>query len=139
MACRHKDPINNPGCSSYRTPEEQIGMAEKAIEDLREKWKLPLTPDSRDFDIEDHKQVGQHLVLRVKYPSCAKCSFEGSKVMVFLRCNAGIALRWKEIDPHFRSPSPDPDPRKAPSPDARFPATEIGWADAVAWALRCRE
>ena len=134
MTCRHSDPINNPSCGSYRTPEEQVGMAERQIEDLRKKFKIPTSPDSGEFEIEDHLQVGQHLLLKVKYPSCTKCSFEGSKVMVFLNCDVGRVLRWKEVDPHFRDKDPKPDPRRAPSPDARFPATEIGWQHAIEYA-----
>ena len=66
------------------------------------------------------------MVLKVKYPSCKNCSYEGIKVMVFLDTTALDALRWKRIDPHFKD--------KAPSPAARFPASDEGWNDALAYA-----
>ncbi len=64
--------------------------------------------------------------------------------MVFLNITEGQMLKWKQIDPHFRSSNRgnmrhlDGDKQfpsnEAPSPAARFPASVDGWADAVSYA-----
>jgi hypothetical protein len=115
MTCRHV--ANDPSCSSYKPPPP-----------------LPPTPNVKEFEIWDAKEIGAHLVLKVKYPSCKACSFEGSKVLVFLQTSGLDALRWREIDPHFRDPAPPMLATQAPSPSARFPASPEGWADALAYA-----
>ena len=60
--------------------------------------------------------------------------------MVFLNTTELDVLRWKEIDPHFRPQKEEgtqyakgalKDPKKAPSPAARFPASDEGWKDAI--------
>jgi hypothetical protein len=85
-----------------------------------------------DHVIEDVARVGPHLVLKVTYPSCPDCSYEGTKVMVFLDISELQALKWRTIDPHFREVKPGAN--EAPSPSARFPATPEGWEDALAYA-----
>ena len=73
--------------------------------------------------------------MKVKYPNCAKCSFEGEKVMVFLNITEAEALRWRKIDPHFTDPAKySPGSREAPGPAARFPASNDGWVDAMRYA-----
>ena len=143
MTCRHKDKYNNPDCSSY---DPRYRMAE-----LRDQLKRELTPeieaevikrrlvekasdspDPSDFDILEIVEVGPHLAARVQYPNCAKCAFEGIKVMVFLNVRLKDAVRWKVLDPHFRGEASTP--RQAPSPAARFPASDEGWQDALNYA-----
>lgn len=34
-------------------------------------------------------------------PSCARCAYEGNKVLVYLNTSAITALKWNIIDPHF--------------------------------------
>ena len=46
------------------------------------------------------------------------------------------ALQWKHIDPHFRDPGISVAYDEAPSPVARFPATNEGWEDAFSYAMR---
>lgn len=41
------------------------------------------TADPTHFDIEDIEEITPYLAMRVKYPSCTKCEYEGKKVMVF--------------------------------------------------------
>jgi len=90
---------------------------------------------SENYEILDCEQVGAHLVLQVKYPSCPKCDYEGTKVMVFLCTPMKEALRWKRIDPHFRQEkSTGRHPTDAPSPAARFPGDGGGWSDAINYA-----
>lgn len=92
------------------------------------------TPDADKYSIEDVVKVGNHLVMKVRYPNCSSCSYEGNKVMVFLNVKELDALKWKHIDPHFRDPKLKNVSTHAPSPAARFPASAEGWADAIAYA-----
>jgi len=106
MTCRHS--VNDPNCSSYRPPE-------------------PKTPDSSNYDVIDVHEDGGFLILKVKYPNCYNCSFEGTKVMVFEKTKTLNALKWKKIDPHFRDPKYKVTEKEAPSPIARFPGNDTGW------------
>jgi hypothetical protein len=72
--------------------------------------------------------------MKVLYPNCSKCAYEGNKVMVFLNVNEVDVLRWRKIDPHFRDPKTSRSSKEAPPPAARFPASKEGWADALAYA-----
>jgi len=95
----------------------------------------PKTPDASNYTIEEVEWVTTTiLVLKVKYPNCFACAFEGNKVMVFVGVSVQQAMRWKKIDPHFRDPKLKGLPSDAPSPAARFPGTPEGWTDAVAYA-----
>jgi hypothetical protein len=91
-----------------------------------------LTPDADKYEIKQFKRVGDHVVLRVLYPNCKLCAYDGVKVMVFLNVSEGQMLHWKRIDPHFRGN--EYEKHEAPSPAARFPGNEYGWKDAVAFA-----
>jgi hypothetical protein len=92
------------------------------------------TPDPDRFHIEETEEVGAHLVLRVRYPNCVACAYEGLKTLVILNRSLKAAIRWKRIDPHFRDPAKQASPYEAPSPSARFPGSKEGWIDAVAYA-----
>jgi hypothetical protein len=118
VTCHHR--AGDPNCSSTRAAEER--------------GRRSATPDAENYEIEEAEAVGQHLVLRVRYPNCEKCSYEGHKVMVFLNTNAAEALKWKRIDPHFREDKGVSKSREAPSPAARFPASPEGWQDALTYA-----
>jgi len=125
MTCKHQD--DDPTCSSYQA---KIERAQRFLA------KVCPTPDSENFEIDDALEVSGHLVLRVMYPNCKNCAYEGNKVMVFLNCGTKEALRWREIDPHFRDPSIVLSAKQAPPPAARFPASPAGWADAIAYAAQ---
>lgn len=117
MTCRHSK--GDPNCSSNRSY------------DLPE----PKTPDKKNFVIKEALEVGSNLILKVEYPNCKKCSYEGEKVMVFKNRSAIDALKWKEIDPHFRLEGLTMmETIVAPSPIARFPASAQGWQDAEDYA-----
>lgn len=107
--------------------QEREAADAKRIRELSER-----SPNPDDFKIVDYEQVDKHLVLKVRYPSCKRCSFDQCKVMVFLSITMKHALRWGRIDPHFEEDSRPP--IEAPSPAARFPASEVGWTDAIAFA-----
>ena len=96
--------------------------------------KTPKTPDSSNYEIVDIVRVGLHLVLKVLYPNCKKCAYEGNKVMVFLNVSEADVLRWRKIDPHFRDPKASRTSKEAPPPAARFPASQEGWEDALDYA-----
>ena len=141
MVCRHGP--NDPNCSSSpegrRRAEEESWRRvnqdkDSRIKQLQEEIKT-MTPDASQYEIIDVRRVGDHLVMKVQYPSCSKCSFEGTKIMVFLDVTEMQALRWRKIDPHFRDGEGPAD--EAPGPDARFPASERGWRDALLFAELC--
>jgi len=94
----------------------------------------PPTPDASQYEILDAAQVDRHLVLKVKYPNCARCAYEGVKVLVFYGMTPLDALIWKRINPHFRDPQIKPMRGEAPSPFARFPGSDNGWEEALWYA-----
>jgi hypothetical protein len=118
MTCRHKK--GDPDCGSTR-PQRYSPPPPKPRE--------PPTPDAGNFDIEDCEQVGSCFVVKAKYPNCAKCAFEGTKILVFKGVTMKQALKWRRLDPHFRASVASP--TEAPSPIARFPGTKEGWQDAL--------
>jgi len=120
MVCRHS--ADDTSCSSHP----------RYVEPYRA--PTPVTPDASNYSIEEAERVGQHLVLKVKYPNCRSCAYEGLKVMVFLNVTELQVIHWRNIDPHFRDPKLKVTKHHAPSPAARFPGTADGWADALAYA-----
>lgn len=112
MTCRHAK--GDPNCTTQfpdRTRYEAV----------------PTTPDASNYEVLDVHRDGPHLLLKVRYPNCRRCAFEGTKVMLFLDVSETDVLRWRKIDPHFRDPQARRPPNEAPSPFARFPGSAIGW------------
>lgn len=136
MICR----CSSPEQHSSRAVEQAHSSARSTEKYHKEQIKklkdeiagLTLSADS--FEILDAFPIEEHLVLKVKYPSCKNCEFEGVKVMVFLNATAIDALRWRRIDPHFRVVKKPYPPGEAPPPAARYPNTANGWCDAQAYA-----
>lgn len=116
MTCRHR--AGDPDCSSTSSSYSRA-------------WSD--TPDSSNYKVLDAVQEGYHLIMKVKYPNCSKCSYEGTKILVYLHTTAIAAVKWKNIDPHFTDKKPLSD-EYAPSPSARFPASTAGWKDALDYA-----
>lgn len=132
MTCRHRDPPNNPDCSSYiPMADREAKMRQRLSVEIKKQIEAA-SPNPVDFDVLDVREVGPHLVAKVQYPNCAKCAYEGVKVMVFLNATLKQALRWRQVDPHFRDEATTE--RAAPSPSARFPASVEGWQDAIDYA-----
>lgn len=132
MTCQHRP--DDRKCSSYKT---RLAEAERFVAKARgKKRSTTLTPNKNAYRIDDVRALGNHLVLRVRYPNCSNCAFEGAKVLVFLDVDVEQALLWRKIDPHFRDPDKKLDAHAAPSPAARFPATDAGWTDALEYASR---
>lgn len=139
MTCRHGP--NDPNCSSHNVGPFSEFERNREVEIKRmlesQGWgKLPTTPDSSNYQIDRFERIGAHLVLRVKYPNCSNCSFEGNKVMVFLNVEEKDAIMWRKIDPHFRPGQRRHSNTEAPSPAARFPASDQGWKDALEYTQR---
>lgn len=131
MTCKHQP--GDPNCSST-SPEQRRRFYKERLKELPLD-PTPATPDAANYTIEEMERIGPHVVLRVQYPNCKKCAYEGNKVMVFLDVTEKDLLRWRIIDPHFRAPPiPPEDKTQAPSPAARFPASIDGWADAIIYA-----
>lgn len=107
MTCRHLP--GDPNCGSY----ERSLLAEERRRKEKEK----------EYSIEDVEVRGPFLLLRVKYPYCANCAYDNDKLLIF-KATALEAMKWREIDPHFRDKPAGP--RAAPSPIARFPASKEG-------------
>lgn len=139
MTCRHGPGDTNCSSHPYNVAAREAEYREEerrrqAKEELEAK-RYAMTPDKEKYEIVDFKRVGPHLVLKVVYPNCSKCSYEGNKVMVFLNVSESDVVKWRVIDPHFRERTPQQNsPREAPGPSARFPATTEGWNDAIAYA-----
>lgn len=113
--------------SLRRQAQEREAVDAKRIRELSER-----SPNPDDFRVVDFEQVDKYLVLKVRYPSCKRCSFDQCKVLVFSSTTMKQALGWTRIDPHFQKDSRPP--IEAPSPSARFPASSEGWSDAIAYA-----
>lgn len=124
MTCRHA--AGDRSCSSH--PDHPDNPVNRRYEEIISK-----TPDADKYQIIEALRVGTHLVLKVKYPNCFLCVFEGTKILVFLNVSEIQALMWRRIDPHFRNDK-SLISTQAPSPSARFPATSEGWSDAIAYA-----
>jgi hypothetical protein len=144
MTCRHKE--GDPECTSGNSPDD---LRKKATEQYSRRGKTqntfpsfssstystPTTPDCEQFDVLDAKEVfGGYLIMKVKYPNCSNCAYEGTKILVFENANLVAALRWKRIDPHFRDATKKSNPNEAPPPIARFPASVGGYEEAIAYA-----
>lgn len=148
MSCRHSP--DDSACSSHPskwTPERRAREHADALDRARRiaasgpgvEAPAENSPDPDDYEVEDALEVAGNLVLRVRYPSCERCAYEGSKVLVFVGTTVLAAIRWRRIDPHFREDVPSRPPTEAPSPAARFPASGKGWEDALAYARSKRD
>lgn len=140
MVCRCATPEIHADRAD-RSQQEYLSYEreEKAkLKKQMESMKASMTPDPTNYEILEAEEIGRHLVVKALFPSCVKCSYEGQKVLVYYNTTALEALKWRELDPHFR-PSKEPKiANKAPSPTARFPASPEGWIMAKEFAGRSR-
>jgi hypothetical protein len=100
----------------------------------------PTTPDAEKYEILDavHVESKNRFVMKIRYPNCSLCAYEGTKVLVYADVTALMALKWRRVDPHFRDPkAAKSSPTAAPSPIARFPANVDGWNAAIWFANNC--
>jgi hypothetical protein len=120
-----------------RESSQEVARLQAALQkyqDATGTTEPPATPDSHNYEILEHQQVGSHMVLKVRYPNCIQCAYEGVKVLVYEHVSVGDMLYWRVIDPHFSDPERQRPKKEAPPPSARFPGNETGWGDAVAYA-----
>lgn len=129
MVCRCSSPEVHAQREIDRTREDYRAL-EKKLKEVQNRSTI----QSDVFQIMDVVEVSGNLVLKVRYPSCRDCAFDGDKVLVFKSATAIKALKWIRIDPHFRNPKKELFDNEAPAPTARFPPTSEGWSDAIAYA-----
>ncbi len=120
MTCRHSK--GDPSCSSHPDFNSYTSNYIYRSE--------PVTPDSENYEILDAWTFQTFMVMKVRYPNCAACAYEGTKVMVYQNVTWLDVVKWKKIDPHFRDPKKVKVSREAPSPIARFPGDQSGWEQA---------
>lgn len=137
MTCHHS--AGDPNCSSHSSNvyarQREYEQEQRSLKDANDRIKdlLARTPNPEIFEIIRFEQIQNHLVIEVQYSSCTKCSFDSKKLMVFENTKIADLVFWKIIDPHFSDKTPT-SKKAAPSPSARFPATKIGWQDALSYA-----
>jgi hypothetical protein len=119
--------------SERYSAQQNEAYKDKQIAELKAKLD-GMSPDNNRFQVEEIEEVGNFLVMKVLYPNCAKCAYEGNKVMVFEGVTIKDAFKWRKLDPHFRAGGLPPPINEAPPPVARFPASTRGWADAMEYA-----
>ena len=95
--------------------------------------KFNPNPNPSNYVIKKSLQVGEFLVVKIKYPDCE--NYEGIKILVYDRIELEHLHAQKFIDPHFS------ENKKYYSPIARFEPTDEGWKMAIvfckAWSLWC--
>lgn len=79
-------------------------------------------PKPGNYKILNSVQLGQYLVIKIKYLDCT--NYEGVKVLVF-KSTLYKLRKQKLIDPHFS------ENKKFISPIARFEPTSRGWNNAL--------
>lgn len=79
----------------------------------------PGEPDPRNWKLLKHAQVGNVLIVKIRYPEAR--NYEGVKILVFLNTTVRDLRDQKLVDPHFS------DAPGWKSPFARFEPTEKGW------------
>lgn len=126
MTCRHSP--GDPNCSSHKDYRDPY------VAPVTRASKKSTTPDAENYEIIKFQRVGKHVVLKVLYPNCSHCSYEGHKVMVYLNISEAEMVSWRVMDPHFTDPKTPKKRGQAPGPNARFPGSETGWEDAVNYA-----
>lgn len=130
--CRCASPAEHAQRAAQGAADSARRVQERATQRVAE--LSARTPDPDRYHVEDTEVVGAHLVLRVRYPNCAACAYEGVKTLVLLNRSLKDTIKWRRIDPHFRDPAKQTGPLEAPSPAARFPGSNDGWTDAIAYA-----
>ena len=139
MICRHTK--GDPSCSSHPdNPDNPRNRRETDAPSVYSPAVFPMStgnsPRPEEFQPQRIEVVGPNIVMEVLYPSCARCAYEGRKVLVFLNVTTLQGMRWRKMDPHFADPKKAArrGPDEAPPPAARFPASEEGWQDAIVYA-----
>ena len=80
-------------------------------------------PDPGNWEVKQSEQIGDWLVVKVRYPDCT--NYEGNKILVYKDATVWDLMKQCRIDPHFS------DSEEWLTPFARFEPTEKGWQKAV--------
>lgn len=88
-----------------------------------------VNPKPNNYKIVRHEQVGDNLVVEIKYLDCT--NYEGRKILAYLKLTFENLMSQKLIDPHFS------ENKKYCSPFARFEPTESGWILAIKLCSLC--
>lgn len=83
-------------------------------------------PDPYIFNVLRMCQVGNHLVVEIRYLNCT--NYEGKKILLYDHLSPNQFMSFKSVDPHFS------DNTDYKSPIARFEPTDRGWRMAVLMA-----
>lgn len=126
MVCRHGP--NDPSCSNHPDNIHRRKAERDHRASLKKKWQAQTT-EANDFEILELKRYKRCILLKVKYPSCKLCSFDGVKILLLPPITEMQLLKLRRIDPHFHDFTLED--YEAPSPMARFPATQAGWQLAI--------
>ena len=108
--------------STYEQPKEVI---ERLIEKTAS--VTPGMPNPTKFSIENSVQVGNFLVVQLKYSGVT--NFEGRKILVYENITIDEFNKQGHADPHFSNNA------KFYSPIARFEPTGSGWYRAKRFAV----
>jgi hypothetical protein len=105
-----------------------VGIGRKSSSSSYERnWSYTAgNPSPTNFQILEAVEVGNLMVIKVKYPDAH--NFEGTKIMVYENVKAIDFMNTRELDPHFF------DATGIKSPIARFKPTKDGWRMALAFA-----
>lgn len=76
-------------------------------------------PNPRNFRIVRYEEIGNWLIVEIKYPDCT--NYEGRKILVYYQVKYKKLMKQGSIDPHFS------DSTTMISPFARFEPTKGGW------------
>lgn len=116
----------------YESERNMNESKDKEIARLKAEIAASVADPTRYEILDAYDRVEGYLVVKAKFPSCTKCEFEGTKILVYQNVLPIQAMKWKRLDPHFHGNKTDPS--SAPSPIARFPGTDEGWKDAILYA-----
>lgn len=87
-------------------------------------------PRPDNFQILDFEEFAPYVVVKLNYPNCT--NFGGDKILVVKATIKELATA-QHIDPHFAATKASR-AKALPSPEARFPPTKEGWANACMFA-----
>jgi len=115
----------------YDEPRQVLYISEdpssaRYKEKKRSDKKLP-NPDPNNYKILQGHQIGDFLVLKIRYPDCT--NYEGIKILLYKDVDIKTLLKQRKIDPHFSENT------HYKSPLARFEPTEYGWRCAIRMAM----
>lgn len=125
------EPLETQKGTEENKPKEKLVIRKRKVQKEAMKDTQEQTNTYAQYEIKNFAAHGPHAALWVKYPANGIASDE--KVLVFLNTSLLDVLNWKKINPTFRTEGGEGngDMHEAPSPDAQFPPTDKGRADAA--------